>query len=537
MTRTQQHSPFSEWPLLAVLLLLGGCWTGGGWIDDAESYRPALPAPSNPEDFSDAAPYAIERGEKESSGVEALEGLTVEEAVVLALEHNRDLQVARLQPVVEGAFEAIERSFFDLEAYLSVQAREEQVTQTTRATGEQFDVFGKDASGEAGVRQRLPTGTEVDVSLGLDRSISDRTPEQQSARLGLSVTQPLLRGAGPKVNLIRVRQAEVDTLASTWELRGFTESLLAQVEIAYWRLVLAREQIRIFEESLRLAKSQQAAFEERIAVGALPENQGAVVRAEVAAREQALINARGQLESRRLTLLRLLGVDRTGQLDLAIQPGSVLEMDPLAMPPADEAIERALDGRPELREAELRFARDELETVLTRNGRLPRLDFFVNLGRSGFASTLEDSLGNIDGDDYDATVGVRLSTLIGNREARARDLAARAGKQQALEAVLNQAQLVELEVRLALTEVERTRQQIGASAVTRELRELTALAERERFQVGSSTALQVAQAQRDLLESQIVEVEAMVSYRIALIQFYLAEGTLLERRGIGFDFR
>lgn len=522
---------------MALLLLLGGCWTGRGWIDDPGNFRPALPAASDTEDFSDAAPYTLKPGPEGGHGLEALEGLTVEEAVVMALEHNRDLRVARLQPVVEGAFETIERSRFDPEVYLNLQAGEEQVTQTARATGEQFDVFGKDASGEAGIRQRLPTGTEVDVSLGLDRSISDRTPEQQSARLGLAVTQPLLRGAGPNVNLIRVRQAEVDTLASVWELRGFAESLLAQVEIAYWRLVLAREEIRIFEESLRLAKSQQAAFEERIAVGALPENQGAVVRAEVAAREQALINARGQLESRRLTLLRFLGVDREGRLDLPVLPGSVLEMDPLTMPSAGEAIERALERRPELREAELRFARDELETVLTRNGRLPRLDFFVNLGRSGFATTLEDSLGNIDGDDYDATAGVRLSTLIGNREARARDLAARAGKQQALEAVLNQAQLVELEVRLALTEVDRTRQQIEASAVTRELRELTAQAERERFQVGSSTALQVAQAQRDLLESQIVEVEAMVNYRIALIQFYLAEGTLLERRGVGFDFR
>jgi outer membrane protein TolC len=44
----------------------------------------------------------------------------------------------------------------------------------------------------------------------------------------------------------------------------------------------------------------------------------------------------------------------------------------------------------------------------------------------------------------------------------------------------------------------------------------------------------VAQAQRDLLVSQIAEVEAIVNYRIALVRLYLAEGSLLERRGIRF---
>jgi len=61
---------------------------------------------------------------------------------------------------------------------------------------------------------------------------------------------------------------------------------------------------------------------------------------------------------------------------------------------------------------------------------------------------------------------------------------------------------------------------------------VTGPAEQERFAVGSSTALQVAQAQRDLLNSQIAEIEAIVNYRIALVRLYLAEGSLLERRGI-----
>ena len=463
--------------------------------------------------------------------------LSVEDAVVLALQNNRDLRFQQLEPVIQGAFARLERSRFDPEFYTNLQFGEEQITQTARSTGEQFDVFGKDSAGTVGVRSTLPTGTEVDVSLGVDRSISDRTPEQQSARLGVAINQPLLQGFGPKINLAQVRQAELETLASIWELRGFTEALLAEVESAYWRYVLAREQIRIFARSLELAEQQQKEVEERIEVGAIANNQAAVVRAEVASREQDLINARSLMESRRLQLLQLIYSGQRWNSGQQLDPTSSLDIEPLELAETRTWVETALSARPDLRQAELLYQSNALETRVTANGRLPRLDLFVDMGRTGFATTPDDAVGDIDSDTYDFTAGVRLNTLIGNREARALDLVARANRQQSLEALRNLVQLVEVEVRLALNEVERARQQIEASSVTRQLREQTLKAEQERFKVGSSTALLVAQAQRDLLASRISEVEAIVTYRIALIELYLAEGSLLERRGIRVETR
>ena len=92
-----------------------------------------------------------------------------------------------------------------------------------------------------------------------------------------------------------------------------------------------------------------------------------------------------------------------------------------------------------------------------------------------------------------------------------------------------------MDVRLALNQAERNRQQIEAGAVTVALQEQTLEAEQERFSVGASTSLLVAQAQRDLLFSQLNQIEAIVNYRIALVGLYLAEGALLERRGIQLE--
>jgi len=263
--------------------------------------------------------------------------------------------------------------------------------------------------------------------------------------------------------------------------------------------------------------------------------EAAATRAEVALREQALIEARSQREAAMLLLLRLVDVDpdRVAQREVRMMTSPVIDPVPLTDLPDRLALAQRL--RPDLGEARLRLEQSRLETIITRNGLLPRLDLFAVLGKTGYADTFPDSFKNLDDDSYDVAGGVRFSQILGNDTARGFDVAAQATRQQSAAAVSNLEQLVDLDVRLAANEVERARQQITASAATRMLQEQVVEAEEQRLDVGSSTTLEVALAQRDLLQAQINEVEAVVSYRLAQIQLYLAEGSLLERRGIRIE--
>ena len=458
--------------------------------------------------------------------------LSVEQAVMLALRNNLDLEVQQLSPVIVGTFEQIERGTFDPEFFAEAEYFDESSNEISRSSGELFSVSANEAGGGAGLRQLLPSGTTIEAVVAQDRITSDRAPELQTARVGLSVTQSLLRGFGSAVNLASVRQAELDTLASIDELQGFTQALLADTEIAYWNYVLANEKIAIFEESLEVARKQREEIEQRIEVGILPEIEVAAARSEEALRVQALINARSQLEDRRLRILRLISPGPYGHLDWTITTTSELRITPQPITDLSDRLQLAEQSRPDLNEARLRLQQNRLETIVTRNGILPRLDLFIALGKTGFADTFPDSFHELNGNTYDLTAGVRLSHFLGNRAAQASNLAAFAAQQQAANAVANLRQLVHLEVRLAVNEVERTRQLIDASRATRIFQEQTVEAEKERFDVGASTTLQIAQAQRDLLLIQIAEVEATVNYRIALVRLYLAEGSLLEYRGV-----
>ncbi|NLC70818.1 MAG: TolC family protein [Desulfuromonadaceae bacterium] len=522
----------------AALVLAAGCLPLANWPPLPES----LDRQSHVEKpFEKVTPVTFRLPENSvppvSSPADAEEPLqlSIEQAVLLVLKNNRDLQARQLTPVIAGTFERIERGVFDPELFGEAQYFREKASETSRSSGGLYQVAGKETLATTGLRQFLPTGTTVEAGLSHERTISDREPELQMTRAGLTVTQSLLQGLGPGVNLVAVRQAELETLASMDELRGFTEALLAETETAYWNYVLAGEKIAIFEESLRVARKQREEIELRIEVGVLPEIEVAAARAEEALRVQALIDARSQLEDRRLRLLRLISPSANGDLDQRFEAVSEPRLE---LKPVEDLQDRLLlaeKSRPDLSEARLRLQQNRLETIFTRNGLLPRLDFFIALGKTGYADTFSDAFRELDANTYDFTVGVRLSHILGNRAAKAKDLAAQASRQQAAAAIDNLRQLVHLDVRLGVNEVERTRQQIGATRETRIFQEQTLAAEKERFDVGTSTALEVAQAQRDLLQIQIAEVETIVNYRIALVRLYLAEGSLLGRRGVSIQ--
>ncbi|MBC2603555.1 TolC family protein [Puniceicoccus vermicola] len=459
--------------------------------------------------------------------------VSVEEAVFLALQNNPELRVQTLNPVIAGAFVQIERGVFDPELYALFEYQEENLIEASRSTEEEFSVDGSSRAAEVGIRQRLPTGTDLELAAVQEQSVSNRTPEQNEARLGLTVTQSLLKGFGPVVNLASIQLAEWDSLISQYELWGYGEALIADVEIAYWRWVLARREIAIFEQSFAVAELQRDEIEQRIELGALPENDAAAVRAEVALRRRDLIDAQSALEESRLRLARMILPD-----GFVLQGGDVLPTsepqleEPPPLENIDERIQLALESRPDLREAELRLDQARLETIVSRNGLLPRLDFFLSLGKTGYASSFSDSFRNLDGDTYDWSIGGEFSYPLGNRAGRGEQLAARATRDQALQSIRNLRRVIRTDVLLAANELERTRRQIGATAATVELQRQSVEAEKERLEVGIGTSLQLSQVQRDLLEAEIERVRAIVQYRIAQVELYLAEGSLLERRGI-----
>lgn len=458
--------------------------------------------------------------------------ITLADAVIMALENNRSLAVERLTPEIIQSFEDEARSVFD--PVLSAGGVTQRVVGPRPTTAAEHQVNKVD-EGFIALDTYFPTGTALTLEAAAGRADAGRPDDGRYAgRLGMALNQSLLQGFGTDVNLARLRQARLETQISRYELQGFSEALVAGVEHAYWDYALTLRQIEIVRESLNLAEQQLSDTRAMIDVGAMAEAELPAVQAEVALQRQGLIDAKNAVAANRLRLLQLVnppGEVFDGELTLSHPPA----IPSVQLDPVGRSVDEGLRRRPEMNQARLEIDRGELEVVRTRNGLLPRLDLFVQLGKSGYADAFGSAFSELDGDHYDAQAGIRLAYPLFNREAKARHRRARLSREQAEKALDNLRQLVALDIRIAHLEVDRTREQIGASAATRQWQEEKLRIETEKFRVGRSTNLLVAQAQRDLLVSRIDEVRAVVAYLKALTDLYRFEGTLLERRGIGMD--
>lgn len=505
----------------------------------------ALPVAAQPTSADDTGAYSDRDGLRLSLSADELldnrpferdtvgeETLSLEEAVARALENNRGLRAERLQTAIQGTFEAQERAVFDPELFAEIELSRDESVRQLEEVGETDAVVTTRRFGEAGLTQSLPTGTDLTVSVRSSRSSSSRVEAPQfTTRAGVSLTQALLRGGRIESNLVSLRQATLDVEASEYEVRAFVEQLITDVEGRYWDLVLAEEQQAIFEEALAVARQQLDETERRISAGDRPETEAVSARAEVALRRQGLIDARAERARAQDRLARLLQGEG-GLWDTRLEPSSEPGLERYALEPMDTYVALARDHRADLNETRLRVQRNQLEVVRTRNGLLPRLDFFVTLGQSGYADSFSRTWRDRQGDGYDLTAGLRFEMPIGNRAAEAEHTRARLTRQQIQETLANLEQLAIEDVRGRWFDAARVREQIQAQEETVELQEELLRVEQTRFRVGAGTALAVAQAQRDLLESRLNLTETVVRFRQLTTELLNASGTLLLHRGI-----
>lgn len=458
--------------------------------------------------------------------------IDLQEAILTALEHNPSLSIQRLQPKIAKTIVKEQGAIFDPSISASVNKTETKQLRFLGSRPEPFELSSERSLYEAGILQNLPTGTTISANASMSTSLSSIYSDQYSGNVGVTITQALLQGFGLGRNLASLRQARLDYEISRAELKGAAEEIIASTEKAYWDLYLTREEINIQQRSLDLANKQLKESEERVAVGKLPELELAAVHAEVATRKEALIDAQSRYEQSRLRLLYLLNPSKQQSWATVPFPSDrpFLPTDSLDSIEIHEQL--GMKYRPDLKQAKLSLEKGEIEITRTRNGLLPRLDFFITLGRTTYSQTFKDAVPDIQSPYYDINGGLTFNFPVTDRKAIAQFSRAKYTREMLDLSLKNMERLVQWDIRSAYIEVLRSKEQITATRVARELQSQKLDAELEKFRVGKSTNFLVLQAQRDFTASQLNEARSMVAYLTALVDLYLMEGTLLERRGI-----
>ncbi len=482
--------------------------------------------------------------------------VTLAAALQLALRNNLEIAIERVNPEISEQRVVQEKSVFDPTASATL-SKDRSVRQTSSALALPPENETEDLNWDAGISKGWVTGTETDLRFTNNRNDTNSAfaglNPAYTSDLVLSLTQPLLKDFGISINKSQIRIAANNKEISEFQFRDNVMAILFNVESNYWELVYAREELKVKEESLRLAEDFLKITERKVEVGILAPVEILQAEAEKAAREEGVIMAEDSLldaEDRLRTVLnltddpryweiRLLPLDEPSLID------TVLDLNAQLL--------QAMENRPDFQQAKIDLETRQIELKYSRNQTLPRIDLVASLGVSGLAGDAQavipvpgatpvfspfdgnysDALEELkSGDNYDYTIGILVEYPLGNRFAKSELVMADLENQKALLALKELENRVIREVREAYRQIDTNRKRIAAAEAARRLAEERLRTETRRFELGLATSYDVLDFQEKLTVVRSRELRARIDYRESLVNLERVKGTLIQAKGI-----
>lgn len=465
--------------------------------------------------------------------------LTLADCVGLALENNLDLKIEKI--VRETAKQEVGAALGGYDPELSVSAKrahEERLGSADEEAGRLLDESDSDAYAVSvgGATGLGGLGYEVGAKLGEADGTSSGNPfDASTGSAGVTLTQPLLKGFRTDGTRYQVAVARGQSAEAAVRLEAKAQDVLAQVETAWYALIQAGEDVRVQEDAVRLATQLYEDNRRKVQIGALSildekqaESQAAGARAVLGSARQAFAEAQNQLKS-------LVFADHRKWRDVEIAAAGELSAEPVAVDSAASG-ERALERRPDLREARLALQRQGIAVRYRRGQTLPSLDL---VGGYGVAASGEDSRGDVfdrleAADEPYWTAGVTLAFPLGNRAEKNRYAQSVATAEKMELELRRLEEAARVEVDNAANAVATRLEQVQATREARAYAEQALAAEQRKLDSGKSTSFVVLQLQRDVTSARKAEIAALADYNQKRSTLALAEGAILERLGVEF---
>ncbi len=463
-------------------------------------------------------------------------------AVVQALTHSAHVAVLRETAAI--ACTSIVRAEANFDALRFAESRFTDTSDpvgNTLTTGGAPRFIDETWYANAGLRRRTLTGAQLEMSQRLgyqnNNSLFFVPKNQATARLNVSLTQPLLRGAGTCYNNSVIVLARIDADLAHDQFSADLQAYLVDLHKAFWDIYLQRAGYVQRRRLLLEAQEVLAELEARKHVDVLS-TQLARARAAVATREVAVFKFEAAAKNGAARFKSLVN-------DPFLDQACVCELIPINPPDACYgdadlcvALATALDSRPEIHQATRSLRAASTRLNVSNKDLLPMLNLVLGAYASGLQG--QSDFSNAIGDQFSVGRptywgGLTYEVPWGNRAAKAQFQARqlelkRAGSQ--LQAV---AATIRAEVEIAARDVTTTCREVRSKyqAMLAEQQEVELLLERWRSLAGDQQVAGIVL--NDLLDAQdrrasaeLDMVNAQVSHRVAWIQLKRATGTLCD---------
>jgi outer membrane protein TolC len=314
------------------------------------------------------------------------------------------------------------------------------------------------------------------------------------------------------------------------------------VRNAYFDLVAAIAGQQVAQQSLEISRTSLRNNERRVEVGTMAPIDIIQAQAEVAALEESVIVAEGQIRTAEDRLRTL--VMNPSQPDFwttRLEPSE----EPILTPQVvnvDDAVRNALANRIDIAQARKQIDQTDIGLKFSKNQKLPALDVVASYDLVGTAGTqrqftldpitgepivvgqsqraFTDALRDVFGNEFKTwAVQLNVSYPLGKSVAEAAYAQGQLQRQQQTTALRDLETTIVASVRDAGRQVETSLKRVESTRKARELAEKSLEAEEKRLAVGLSDTFRVLQAQRDLARQKTNELNAIIAYNRSLVDF------------------
>ena len=334
--------------------------------------------------------------------------LSLSEAITLALENNKDIEVTRKN---------VKIAEFDLLAARGVyQPRYSGQMYYERSRVPNVSIFSRNETttqaslvGNAGVTGYVPSfgtilrGEFNNTRLTTNNPISILSP-QNNSNITFSLTQPLLRGMRFDQNRRVIEIAKRNLSLTDVQFRQRSIDIIAAVQRAYWDLAYALRNLQVQRDGVKDAKDQLAHNRRLVDEGQLAPIDIVAAETQVANFEQSVYDALNVVTQAENNLKNLIAPSRTDSLwGEAVTPVDPVDLDAPTTTLTD-ALNAALLNRPELEINEAQKDINKIDQRLYRELKKPQIDLVASYNSAGIGGSRNPSFNspfcNPQSDDY-----------------------------------------------------------------------------------------------------------------------------------------
>lgn len=469
--------------------------------------------------------FAKEANKQTAKEKISLEGypLSLQDAIVLTLKNNFDIEVARLGRSINSLNVPIARSIYDT----TLTADFGYTVDETELTTSRTDTTSHSTTWDVGLAKTFAWGPTVGINYSNVRSSSSASTAVHNpyyaSDLSVSVLHPLLNNSFGLVNRTNIQITELNVSARDLTLLDTIERNLATVMQAYWDLYFAQERFKAQQEALRFAESFLSITQDQFSNGAAEETDLFAAEANVEQQKSNVLQTRNAI------------ANASDELKFAMNtyPEYIFRATDTPTIKSESYTQEnsymvALENRRDYKAALLDVEAQRLTVKVKQNQKLPEIDLVATYTANGFAREMIDAAGEAaSSDDPTYFIGATFSVPLENTKANSETQQAELAKAQSLWEVKKIERTILNDIRNDVRSILLKQKQTSHLTKVRDLQEKKLAGEEKKYGFGRSSSDTIIRFQNDVIQAQISLAQALSDYEKAIINLERNQNTLL----------